>query len=305
MKIALIIPTLNAGSSWQGVLEAIDRQTLQPHRKILLDSQSSDGTVALAREHGFTIYSVARDSFNHGLTRQWGADLARDSELLLYLTQDAMPAEPMAFESLLSAFQEPTVGAAYGRQLPRNGATPLESFLRRHSYPAESRIKTARHIPELGLLTSFCSNSFAIWRKSALAQIGGFQKTDFGEDMLAAARLLQEGFSIAYCAEATAIHSHSLGVRSEYRRNYQIGRMHCQNPWLEASFGRVFVAGKTIVRHLPRFLVHNAFGQIPLLVMVLGAKFSGFYVGKAHAIVGNRLVKWAGHQRRNAKPRHD
>ena len=83
------------------------------------------------------------------LTRQQGANLCPEAEAVIYITQDAIPASPHAFETLGAAFENPQVGAVYGRQLPRENATPLESFARKHNYPPQSRIKTIEDIPEL------------------------------------------------------------------------------------------------------------------------------------------------------------
>ena len=47
MKVALIIPTLNAGGQFIKLLEQIDKQTLSV-KKFLVDSDSTDGTDALA-----------------------------------------------------------------------------------------------------------------------------------------------------------------------------------------------------------------------------------------------------------------
>lgn len=222
MSFALVIPTLNAGPDWINLLRSIDLQTVQPTFKILLDCYSTDETVPLAKKHGFKIEPIDPKCFNHGLTRQKGAELCSNVDYLIYMTQDAVPASPTSFSSLLMPFGSQQVAAVYGRQLPRCKATRLEAFARHHNYPKESMLKTLSDIPTLGVQTAFCSNSFAAWRKDLLEQIGGFESTDFGEDMLAAAKLLLKGWDIAYCSEATVIHSHPMTLKQEY----QIGRAH-------------------------------------------------------------------------------
>jgi len=279
MKNCLIIPTLNAGILWEEVLAAIDRQIVQPYRKILLDTCSNDETVRMAEKHGFEVHKIQPPDFNHGLTRQYGADLCPEADVLIYMTQDALLADPQAMGNLFQPLENQQVAAVYGRQLPRPKATPLEAFARHYSYPATSRIKTLADIPTLGIHAAFCSNSFAAWRKTALNQVGGFPGTDFGEDMLAAARLLKNGWAVAYCAEATVIHSHPMRIKEEFIRSRQIGQMHRANPWLEQQFGKTTNAGKKYMTKQIRFLARNAPESLPSALLSAVAKFSGFKIG--------------------------
>jgi rhamnosyltransferase len=276
MKTTLIIPTLNAGSDWITVLEGLRAQTVQPDQKILLDTCSSDETVELAKQHGFEVHRIKPDQFNHGLTRQYGATLCPKADIILMMTQDTVPANPGAFSKLLAPFSDPQVAAAYGRQLPRADAPPTEAFARLYNYPPESRIKTLADIPEHGLQTAFCSNSFAAWRKSALDQIGGFEDTPFGEDMLAAARLILAGHSIAYCADAEAIHSHPPTLREAFRRGRQIGQLHRHHPWLRIRFGSPEKTGNSYMRKGIHFLTRNSPLDIPLLLFQSATKLFGF-----------------------------
>ncbi len=105
---------------------ALKSQTVQPTEVIVIDSTSDDNTVDLARYDGFRVVQIGRHEFRHGATRQYGAELAAEADVLLYLTQDAILADQHALEQLLQAFENPAVGAAYGRQLPRSGANPIE-----------------------------------------------------------------------------------------------------------------------------------------------------------------------------------
>ncbi|MBC8205532.1 MAG: glycosyltransferase family 2 protein, partial [Kiritimatiellaeota bacterium] len=241
---------------------------------------SGDATVDLAKRHGFEIHSIQPKEFNHGLTRQAGADLCPEADVLIYMTQDVVLADPQALKNLFQCLENREIAAAYGRQVPRPKATPLEAFARLHNYPEESRIKTLADIPMLGIHAAFCSNSFAAWRKSALNQIGGFAETDFGEDMLAAARLLQNGWHIAYCAEAKVVHSHPMSAKEEFTRSRQIGRMHRANPWLEKQFGKTTGAGKEYLTKQITFLKKRSPSKIPRAGLTALAKYSGFQIGK-------------------------
>ena len=124
-RIEVIIPTYNAARYWPALSAGIRAQNLKPARVIVIDSASKDGTAELARNDGFEVLEITPQQFNHGGTRQMGADYAADAGILIYLTQDAAPYGENAFANLVKAFDDPEIGAAYGRQLPREGASPI------------------------------------------------------------------------------------------------------------------------------------------------------------------------------------
>lgn len=97
-------------------------QTLQPDEMLVVDSASSDATVARFREFGARVEVIAARDFNHGGTRRWASEHV-GGDALIVMTQDAIPAEPETFAKLLAELQQdPLNGVAYGRQLPHPGA---------------------------------------------------------------------------------------------------------------------------------------------------------------------------------------
>ncbi len=174
-KVGVIVPTLNAGEQWQAWLDAVLSQTYPIHRKLVVDSASDDNTVALAAAQGFETLVIARQEFNHGGTRQMAAEHLADCELLVFLTQDALLASPDAISLLVGAFSNAQVSLAYGRQLPHKNAGVIGSHARVFNYSTESTIKSRVDIPRMGIKTTFCSDSFACYRRSDLLAIGGFK----------------------------------------------------------------------------------------------------------------------------------
>ena len=121
-----------------------------------------------ARLGGRRCYPSPERTLTHGGTRSQGAAHCTESEILIFLTQDAIPAQPCALPRLAAAFDNPEVGIAYGRQLPRAEAGAIESHARLYNYPPQSELRTLADSQRLGLKTCFCSNSFAAYRRSAL-----------------------------------------------------------------------------------------------------------------------------------------
>ncbi|MGZ5043787.1 MAG: glycosyltransferase family 2 protein [Methylobacter sp.] len=282
-KVGLIIPTLNAGSLWESWLKAFARQTRKPDCLLVIDSSSSDGTVALARAHGFEVQVISRSEFNHGGTRQFGVNMLAEMDIIVFLTQDALLAKPDAIERLLEAFDDQQVGAAYGRQLPHRNAGPIAAHARLFNYPAESQLRSLNDRTRFGIKTAFISNSFAAYRRNALMQVSGFPvDTIMNEDTYVAGKMLVSGWKIAYCADAHVFHSHDYGFMDEFKRYFDIGVFHTHTAWLQQTFGGASGEGLRFVISEMRYLMKRTPLLIPSAVLRTGLKWLGFKLGALH-----------------------
>ena len=79
MNYSLVVPTLNGGASWKRAAAAITSQQPKPLRTLVIDSGSVDGTVEIAREHGFDVLNINQANFDHGGTRQSGVNELRSN----------------------------------------------------------------------------------------------------------------------------------------------------------------------------------------------------------------------------------
>jgi rhamnosyltransferase len=275
-----IVPTRNAAKDWPQFAPALIA-CIPPEQVLIVDSESTDGTVELARMAGFRVHSVPRSEFNHGATRQLAADLLPDAEILIYLTQDAVLSSPAALDNLVSPFKDPQIGAACGRQLPRVGAGCVEAHARHFNYPATSEIRSFASREHLGIKAAFLSNSLSAYRRSALVSVGGFQaNVIFGEDTILAARLLMAGYKVAYVADACAYHSHAYSPFQEFKRYFDIGAMHSRERWLLDEFGYATGEGKRFVFSELNYLRRRNPLLIPAALVRTGIKFLGYRLGR-------------------------
>ncbi|HMH16109.1 MAG TPA: glycosyltransferase [Edaphobacter sp.] len=277
---AVIIPALNAANEWSRSAPRL-LASIPAEQVLIIDSSSVDGTADLARAMGVRVHTISRVEFNHGGTRQLAADLLPDAEVLIYLTQDAVLAGPNALKALLRPFVDPQVAAAFGRQLPRPGAGPLEAHARFFNYPSESNIRTLESRKDLGFKAIFISNSFAAYRRDALMDIGGFP-TDviFGEDTITAAKFLLSGRKIAYVAEAKVFHSHSYSWKQDFKRYFDIGVLHAREKFLLREFGSTSGEGRRFVTSELRYLWPRYWWLIPSVLIRTTLKFAGYRLGR-------------------------
>jgi rhamnosyltransferase len=224
LLITLIIPTINAGKEIDRLLQSMDNQTISPDEIIVIDSQSDDDTEIICRKYKkVTFIKIERSQFDHGGTRDYAFRRSK-GDFVLFLTQDALPADNYYVERILSPFQDAAVAMASGRQIAKSNASASERLTRNFNYPPSDNIRTKNDIPVLGIKTFFASNVCSAYRKTTYLQVGGFDSPLLtNEDLLIAARFIHAGYKIAYCAEAKVIHSHNFTLRQQFSRNFDIG----------------------------------------------------------------------------------
>jgi rhamnosyltransferase len=276
----VVVPTLNAAKDWSRLTAPL-LGCIPADRVLILDSSSTDETANLAAAAGFQVRTIARSEFNHGGTRQLAAELLPEAEILVFLTQDIELTQSDNIHRLLEAFIDPTVGAAFGRQLPRRGATPSEAHARLYNYSSQSGVRTLASREQLGFKAIFISNSFAAYRRAALMAVGGFPRdVIFGEDTITAARLLLSGWKIAYVAEAKVYHSHSYTWKQEFKRYFDIGVLHQRESWMLHEFGGAGGEGGRFVRSELRYLWPRFWWLIPSALIRTAAKLMGYRLGR-------------------------
>ncbi|MGY4660241.1 rhamnosyltransferase [Pseudomonas chlororaphis] len=283
MKVALIIPARNAGAHLDRLLPALAAQTLQPDTVLVVDSSSTDDTVSRFQQFGARVEVIAAQQFNHGGTRRWASEQV-DADALILLTQDAIPATPQTFANLIQELEEdPRIGLAYGRQLPHPGAGILEAQSRHFNYSPQSRSKSLADAGELGIKTCFSSDSFSVYRRSALQAVGGFPEDVIGgEDAHVAARMLLNGYLVRYAASACVQHSHSYSLMQEFRRYFDIGVFYGREPWIREAFGSAGGEGKRYIQAELRALRDaGQLQRVPEVLLRSALKLLGYRLGHA------------------------
>src|SRR5690606_8421650 len=106
MQVNLFIPTLNAGSIWKEVLDGVAKQNYPISRLVIIDSGSTDGTLDLINEQTCDLIQIDKKDFDHGGTRQMAAETFPDADVFVFLTQDAILADPDAIAVMVQALEE-------------------------------------------------------------------------------------------------------------------------------------------------------------------------------------------------------
>lgn len=278
LTIGVAILTLQSERYLSRCLPPFLNSPLKP-RVLVVDSSSTDATVATAKSLGAETTVILRKDFNHGASRELARKLL-DTDIVVMVTPDAFAIDEHVLEKLVEPILQKQAAVTYARQIPHEGAKFLEAFPREFNYPNKSYTRSLLDVEQYGAHTFFCSDSCAAYLNEALDKIGGFQPILFGEDTIAVAKLLNHSYKISYVAEAVVRHSHSYSLSQEFCRHFDIGLIRTQYSTLLLTKGNDNDRGKTYVRTILNRLLNEKPALIPYAFLQTLVKWMGYRIGQ-------------------------
>lgn len=264
--VSVVIPVWNAESHLPDLLPCLlDQRGVVVSEILLLDSMSTDRTASIASSHD-RVRVLPEPDFSHGGTRNRGIGMARE-ELVLLMTQDALPDHDSCFAELVAALNEDSAAYAFARQIPYPGTNPMECYYLAQKFPKGG--KTVYHSggePVRSPEESFSSNVCAILKKSVWQNHPFREDLMMGEDQEVSCRLQEAGYSVIYAGNAVVRHSHNYPLMSLFRRYFDSVVALTQifpdrNLNSNAASGVSFLKGEMLflLRHHPLWLLYTPF----------------------------------------------
>ena len=223
--ISIIIRAYNEEKYIGRLLEGIKQQTVQDVDVILVDSGSTDSTVAIAESYDTRIVRIRPEEFTFGRSLNFGVKEAK-REFIVMASAHVYPVYPDWLETLLRPFQDEKVALTYGKQRGYEGSKYSEHQIFHQWYPDDSNADQT---------TAFCNNANAAIRKSLWQQHPYDEMLTGLEDLEWAKWAKGQGYKIAYAAEAEIIHIHNETPRGVYNR-YRREAMALRKIYPEAHF---------------------------------------------------------------------
>ena len=294
IKVDVIIPVYHPGKEFSVLLERLTEQTAVIHRIIAMNTEENYWNKELEQKYPLLeVHHLKKSEFDHGGTRAWAAELA-DAEIMVFMTQDAVPADRNLIENLVKALEkEKMIAAAYARQLPNEMCSFAERYTRSFNYPEKSYVRTQRDLSLYGIKTFFCSNVCAAYKKEIYQELGGFvRKTIFNEDMIYAGKLIQMGYGIAYAADAKVIHSHNYSCMQQFHRNFDLGVSQAEHPEIFAGVPSEGEGIKLVKKTINYLIQKRKIWLIPGVILQSGCKYAGYLSGKNYRKLPRKMILW-------------
>lgn len=227
------------------------------------------------------IEEVAKEDYGHGKTRQLVAERS-DADYILFLTQDATPVNRDLTKTMLARFACCRRAAVvYARQKPYKSATTVERYSRGFNYPASDRTQTEKDLKTIGIKAIFSSDSCAMYKRSVLMKLGGFDVTaQFNEDMLYAYKAVINSYSVEYCASSIVFHSHSFNLKEQFDRNREMGKNQRSHPEIFGSIRSESEGVRYVLNGIRYFASKGDVFSIGELILTSAVRYAGYFAGR-------------------------
>lgn len=287
--IDIIIPTYRPDEKVTMLIQRLLKQSCPIHEIHIVDTETG---VFPKEIYGLSdkirVTSVTKEEFDHGGTRGDAAEES-ESEIIVFMTQDAMPLDTRLLENLIRPFEDDKVAVSYARQVADNSCGEIEKYTRIFNYPKESNVRTKLDIETLGIKAFFCSDVCAAYRKSTYQEVGGFvKKTIFNEDSIMAATLLNAGYKVAYAADARVLHCHNYNCEQQFKRNFDLAVSQADHPEIFADIKSESEGIRLVKKTAVHLLKIGKPWLIVSLIVKSGFKYLGYLFGKKY----RKLPKW-------------
>jgi len=237
IKVSVVILTFNGiREHFKDVLGAIRKQNCPyGYEIIVIDSGSTDGTVELVRKYPeIRLKEIPNSEFGHGKTRRLGAEMAKGG-LVVFLTQDATPANSHWLSKLVENFKDPEVVGVCGRMLARKSACLLKKIEVRNGLSGRdqkiiAQIKDEEEFERLSFGEKRANYYFFNDVSSCVRKKYYLEKpvidVPFAEDVEFAKMALADGKKIIFEPKSLVYHSHDYTPIKSYQRNLVDSKYH-------------------------------------------------------------------------------
>ncbi len=272
MKCSIVVRAYNESQHLGRLLRGIAEQTCGDVETILVDSGSSDDTVAIAQSFGAKVVHIRPEDFTFGRSLNLGMEAARREHVVI-ASAHVYPIYPDWIECLLAPLADPQVALVYGKQRGTASSKYPEHRIFRQWFPEHD----IRPQP-----SPFCNNANAAIRRSLWLQHPYDESLTGLEDVAWARWAQSQGMQVAYAAHAEVAHVHAETMRGVYNRYRREGM----------AFKRIFPEAHFSIYDFVRLSLGNILGDMqqagherlllasaPSIVWFRIAQFWGTYQG--------------------------
>ena len=210
MKVSIIIRSKNE-EKWIGLcLESIFSQSYEDFEVILVDNNSTDGTVKKAKNWPVKLLKIDKflpgDAINQGIRKSSG-------DIIICLSAHCIPTSKKWLSSLIKPLDDQSIAGVYGKQIPLSSSSALNKRDLFIVFGDERRVQAKD--------TFFHNANSAFTRKTWNKFPFDSDATNI-EDRLWGQEVIKSGAKIAYEPDACVYHHHGIHQDADEARASKI-----------------------------------------------------------------------------------
>lgn len=230
-NVSIVIRCKNEEKTIARTIQSIWDQTIKPQEIIVVDNNSSDKTVGIARKLGCRIVSINPSPFTHAFSCNEGAKHAK-GDFIVFTNAHSLPISNTWLADGVAHFDGPKVAGIFGHQLPSKDSHWLRRCMDALFLGVFGKNKLKNHtrinyFSGAGLMSTV--NAIIrkdLWEKhhfdEKLSAYGG------GEDTEWAYYFLRKGYAIIEDPAFSVFHSHTETFVSVLKRQWTYSLMWCR-----------------------------------------------------------------------------
>jgi rhamnosyltransferase len=216
--IGVVIRTLNESALLGRCLDTLQAQQGDfALDVVVVDSGSTDATVAIAQEHGARVVHMAPEDFDYSAALRVGIEEAA-GDLLVLLSAHAIPLDDRWLERMTAPFADQRVAGVTSGQVAWPGAPWWELVRLSRAFGEARREYTAGDADGLVFSNAASCIRRGVWQEHPFT-LPAAEDQDWAERVIAA------GHVVVYEPAAMVYHSHDEPPRAQARRMIDINRV--------------------------------------------------------------------------------
>ncbi|MFV1949762.1 MAG: glycosyltransferase family 2 protein [Anaerolineales bacterium] len=205
---SIVIRAFNEEKHIGKLLSGIQLQDYPAKEIILVDSGSSDKTLDIASKYPVNVVQIDSSEFTFGRSLNRGINTA-SGKIIVIISAHCYPVYPDWLDKLLEPFVDDQVAVSYGKQRGGDGNHYSEHQFFKTYFPDSSQANQGQ---------PYTHNANAAIRKSLWDKHPYDEGLTGLEDLAWSSWAKEEGYNIAYVAEAEIIHIHEETFRRVHNR---------------------------------------------------------------------------------------
>lgn len=245
-NLAIITRTKNDQAGLEAIIKHVEEERKNYKGRIdliVVDTESTDRTIDLAKAAGATIVSIKQSEFNYPKSINLGFEAVKpDIEAAFITVGHALPAAKNALQAGSRHLKDPKVMAVYADQVPNKNASSIEKSMYYLIAQIYRRLKRGAHVtPRMHAgLTQGTGTLVRMeaWRQHKFDEAYGHG----GEDLAWGRWALKAGHKLIYDPVVAVHHTHGLGFINLFRE---------ARYWLYISFHKGEFKQKKVAKYRP------------------------------------------------------
>ena len=199
--VSIVIRTFNESKYINICLNSIQKQSYKSFEIIIIDSGSTDDTIAKIKSRkNIKYYILKQKKYIPGKALNFGIDMAQ-GEFIVFLSAHCIPTSSDWLKNLIKPFKNKKIAGVYGRQLPLPHSKPEDRRDLMNTFGIEDKLQKKDF---------FFHNANSAVRRSIVEKFRFSEKATNIEDRIWANKIINQGNYIYYSSSAMVFHHHGI-----------------------------------------------------------------------------------------------